>query len=59
MRTSVYAFDEAFETAIGAMGTPLVGVIAQYGFGMSLKDVYAEMSDGGGRGRPEAALAEA
>ena len=48
MRTSVYAFDEAFETAIGAMGTPLVGVIAQYGFGMSLKDVYAEMSDGGG-----------
>lgn len=40
MRTSVYAFDRCFEGAIGALGTPLVGVIAEYGFGMTLKDFY-------------------
>jgi hypothetical protein len=40
LRTSVYAFDRSFEGALGALGTPLVGWLAQYGFGMSLKDVY-------------------
>ncbi len=40
MRTSIYAFDRAFEGAVGALGTPLVGLIAQHGFGMSLSKAY-------------------
>ena len=42
MRTSIYAFDRSFEGAIGALGTPAVGWIAEHGFGMSMEDVYAK-----------------
>ena len=39
-RTSIYAFDRSFEGAMGAFGTPAVGAIAQFAFGMSLSKAY-------------------
>jgi len=41
MRTAIYAFDRSFEGSIGAFGTPIVGYIAQHGFGMTLRDAYS------------------
>ena len=58
LRTSVYAFDRSFEGALGALGTPLVGMLAQYGFGMSLKEVYDSHSIGSGSIKDAKALSD-
>ena len=57
MRTSIYAFDRSFEGAIGALGTPLVGFIAEYGFGMSLEKAY-DSSGRKGSGQDAKALSD-
>lgn len=41
MRSKVYAFDRAFEGAVGACGLPLVGLTAEYFFGYAFRVVVA------------------